>query len=299
MALSKDYTLTIVRGILLLWQKEINISKLDPDLVDDFINLAVMDVFAKMQEAIYKEYGRTTTIVDSGAAFQAAAVVGTGFTHSTKNIEETAHGLTSASIGKRVLFHQTLTASGVPSYMTIATIVSITDVDNFVVSHSPGIDLPASGSYDFYYCVLPAHSDSSLDLSALRINRVRKLTDSITGECVEVKDARDFENLSKFPQKQNKIYWYQNGEIISLYKGSSVSAYGTLTLDYFGKPVAVSADADYLDLKDEHIPLAIQKAQDFIISHLTKTGQKVPAITNTQMVKQSESIEEQKDLIKK
>ena len=300
MALSKDYTLSVVRGILILWMKTLNVSLLDPDLVNDFINVAVMNIFSELQDNIFKDYGRTTTIVDSGAAFQPAAINGETFTDATKTIKQTAHGLTSADIGKRIIFLASYDATAIPAYLTISSIASIVDANNFTVLHSPGVNIPVTGSANkLYYAVIPAHSSDSLDLSALRINRVRKLKDSISGECVEVADARDFENLSQFPQKQNNIYWYQNGETIQLYKGSKISAYGTLTLDYYGKPISVVQDTDYLDIKDEYVPLVIQKAQNYIISHLTRTGQQIPVTNNVGAIKQAETIEEKKDSIKK
>jgi len=301
MALSKDYTLTIVRGIILLWQKEINISELDPDLVNDFINLGILDVFTGLQDVLYKDYGRTTVLSEAGAAFIAAGIVASaGFTDATKNMEDTAHGLTSADVGKRVMFMDIVDGTGVAAHLTITNIVAKIDDDNFTVLHSPGVNLPIGGpSSKCVYVVLPSHSSDVLDLSALRINRVRKLIDSITGEVVEVKDARDFENLSKFPQKQSKIYWYQNGEQIFLFKGSSVSAYGTLTLHYYGKPIAVAADGDFLDIKDEYVPLAIQKTQEYIIYHLKELSKQLPADQKANLTRNVKTSEDQKETIRR
>jgi len=270
MALSKQYTLKTVRGLVILWQQQLNISTLDPDLVEDFVNLAVSDTFKEQADQIMEDYARTQILADASAAFNAATIIGTAFTHSTKNIEETAHGLTSADIGKRIIFGQVETATGVITYITIATIVSIIDANNFIVSHSPGANLPQGGPpKNFFYAVLPSHSSAILDVSGLQIYRIRKLVDSISGEVIEVKDAREFENLSRYPQKQNKIYFFQNGETIHLFKGSNISAFGTLTLYYFGYPAKPATENDYLDIKDFHIPIVIQKTQNYIIAHLS------------------------------
>lgn len=271
MALSKDYTLKILRGIVILWQQKLSISELDTDLVDDFINLAVGDTFQEQADQIMEDYGRTQILADASAAFNAAAVQTGVFTTLTKNILKTAHGLTATDIGKRIIMGKSVTGTGVVSYLTIANIVSIIDADNFTVSHTPGIDIPTGGPANtFFYALLPSHSSASLDLSGLHLYRVRKLIDSISGEVIEVQDAREFENLSRYPQKQNKIYFYVHGETIHLFKGSNITAYGTLTLHYFGYPAKPATEDDYLDIKDYHIPVVIQKTQNYIIAHLSR-----------------------------
>lgn len=300
MALSKNYTLAQLRGLLILWMQELNISSLDPDLVDDFINLAAMDTFADLKDTIYKEYGRSTNPVDSGAAYSATTLGGGTFVHSTKTIyRSTGHLLTSADIGKRVILGRHVIDPNRTTHVTITNIVSITDSTHFVVLHSPGIDLPGlgddlGGDYipgdttpTFFYQVLPRHSELQLDLSALRIYEVRKLYDDVNGEYVEVVDARDFENLHKYPQKQNKIYFYKNGEIIRLRKGDNVAAFGTIAMDYFGYPAVPAAETDYLDIPDQHIGLVIQKAQNYIISHKSKSGLPVPVETKQNLQRET------------
>lgn len=297
MSLSKNYTLAQVRGLLILWMNELNISSLDPDLVDDFINLATMDCFSDLKDTIFKLYGRTTSLADSGSAFAATTLGGGTFTHSTKTIyRSTGHNLTNADIGKRVILGRHVVDPNRTTHVTITNILSITDSTHFVVLHSPGIDLPGlgddlGGDYipgdttpTFFYQVLPRHSELQLDLSALRIFSIRKINDDVNGEYVEVNDARDFENLFKYPQKQNKVYFYQNGEIIKLYKGTNIAALGTITLDYFGYPAIPAAETEYLDIPDQHIGLVIQKAQNYIISHKQKSGLPIPVETkqNTQ-----------------
>lgn len=286
MALSKNYTLQQLRGMLILWMQELNISSLDPDLVEDFINLATLDSFADLKDTIFELYGRSTNPVDSGAAFSATTIGNATFTHSTKTIyRSTGHGLLNSDIGKRVVFCEHLATPDRITYITIANVVSITDSTHFVVSHSPGLNLPVSAN--FFYQVLPRHSELQIDLSSLRIYKIRKLYDDINGEYVEVKDARDFENLYKYPQKQNKIYFYQNGEIVKLYKGTNIAAFGTIAMDYFGYPAFPALETDYIDFPDQHIGLIIQKAQDYIISHKSKSGLRVPVETKENMHRQT------------
>lgn len=279
MPLSKNYTLAQVRGLLILWMNELNISSLDPDLVDDFINLATMDCFADLKDTTYKLYGRTTNLSDNGSCF-AEPVVATSFVHTTKIITKSAHGLTNADIGKRILIFFTDDYDAPTSeFIGVSSIVSILSSSTFTIAHALDGNMSA-----FKYSVLPRHSELQLDLSALRIFAIRKLNDDVNGEYVEVNDARDFENLYKYPQKQNKVYFYQNGEIIKLYKGTNISVLGTITLDYFSYPSLPAAETDFLDIPDQHIGLVIQKAQNYIISHKQKSGLPIPVETkqNTQ-----------------
>lgn len=276
MPLSKNHTLVQIRGLLLLWMQELNISGLDPDLVNDFINLATMDVFADLKDTIYKLYGRSTNLADSGSCY-GEPVTGASFVSSTKTVTKTAHGLTGEDIGKRILFHGT--DQYTTEYLAISNIVSILTENTFTI-----LNTLFGNSTDLSYSVIPRHSELQLDLSDLRIFEIRKLNDDVNGEYVEVVDARDFENLYKYPQKQNKIYYYKNGEIVKLFKGSNVTAFGTILMDYFGYPDIPAAETDYLDIPDQHIGLVIQKAQNYIISHKQKSGLPIPVETkqNTQ-----------------
>jgi hypothetical protein len=273
---SKIYTLAQARGLVILWLKQLNLSTLDSDLVDDFVKLAVREVYQLNKDSIFKLYGETAILSDAASSFALATVVGTSFTNATKTINETAHGLTSASIGKRIMFGKVVTGTGVVSYLTIATIVSITDANNFVVSHSPGVDIPTGGpANELFYAVLPFSSQLFYDISNLQIDSIRKITDSINGEVIEVDDARDFENLSKFPQKQNKVYFFNHGDRIEIYKGSNVANLGTHTLYYYSMPIDPATQTDFLDIPDDLMAQVIQKSQNFVVSHLKRTTSQV------------------------
>lgn len=287
MALSKLHTLATVRGLLILWMKELNISTLDPDLVDDFINLSILDTFSALKDSIYKLYGRTANPIDTGECFKIDPVTGASFAHSTKTITKAAHGLTTSDIGKRILITwiEDLDNPDAPggSFLGVSHITEIVDSSSFKIFHDVGEANYSSARY----VVLSRFAENQLDLSGLKVNSVRKLWDSTNGEYVEVSDARDFENLSLYPQKRNKIYFYQNGEIIRLFKGSNVAAFGTISMDYFGIPEKPATESDYLDIPDEHIGLVIQNAQNYIISHLDKKGQSTPVENKQNRNKQS------------
>jgi hypothetical protein len=269
---SKIYTLAQARGLIILWLQQLNLSTLDSDLVDDFIKLAVREVYQLNSDAIFKLYGETQVLSDAASAFSLAAVQTGTFNTATKTITRTPHGLTNSSIGKRILFGKSITGTGVVSYLTIATIISITDANNFVVSHTPGVSIPTGGpSNTLFYAVLPFTSQMYYDISTLNINQIRKMTDSINGEVIEVKDARDFENLSKYPQKQNKVYYFNHGDRVEMFKGANVANLGTHTLYYYAMPADPAVETDFLDIPDDLMPQVVQKAQNFVISHLAST----------------------------
>lgn len=269
---SKIYTLAQARGLIILWLQQLNLSTLDSDLVDDFIKLAVREVYQLNSDAIFKLYGETQVLSDAASAFSLAAVQTGTFNTATKTITRTPHGLTNSSIGKRILFGKSITGTGVVSYLTIATIISITDANNFVVSHTPGVSIPTGGpSNKLFYAVLPFTSQMYYDISTLNINQIRKMTDSINGEVIEVKDARDFENLSKYPQKQNKVYYFNHGDRVEMFKGANVANLGTHTLYYYAMPADPAVETDFLDIPDDLMPQVVQKAQNFVISHLAST----------------------------
>jgi hypothetical protein len=270
---SKIYTLAQARGLIILWLQQLNLSTLDSDLVDDFIKLAVREVYQLNSDAIFKLYGETQVLSDAASAFSNTTVIGGTFDSTTKTITKTPHGLTNSSIGKRIIFGRAETATGVVTYLTIATIISITDANNFVVSHTPGVSLPfpIGAADEFFYAVLPFTSQMYYDISTLNINQIRKMTDSINGEVIEVKDARDFENLSKYPQKQNKVYYFNHGDKIEMFKGANVANLGTHTLYYYAMPADPAVESDFLDVPDDLMPQVVQKAQNFVISHLAST----------------------------
>ena len=60
--------------------------------------------------------------------------------------------------------------------------------------------------------------------------------------------------------------------------GSSVSSFGTLTMYYNSYPQNVSEDEDYLDIRDNYIPLVTAMAKNYCLEHLGITAPE--ALTN-------------------
>ncbi len=253
--LGKIYTLKMVKNTVILWLKKENQQDLDPDVVAGFANLATLDVAEIISGAGSDDYGKTASITDQAASATATIVQSATYTDTTRNILKTAHGLTAADIGKRIALWLSTTRAA------IAEIESITDVDNFIITKALG----APGTVN--YAVFSAHSTENIDLSVYKISNITKLTDSISKEVIKVGD-KEFDNLARFDEKQNKIYWFKHGQYLYLYKGTNVAAYGDLTLWYNSYPQRVTEDTDFMDIRDNYIPLVIAKTKNMCLEHL-------------------------------
>ncbi len=106
---------------------------------------------------------------------------------------------------------------------------------------------------------------TSIDGASTKINveSIVKLVDATNGLLIPT-DAVEFNYLADYPQKQNDIFWYRDGELIYLYKGTGVSAYGVVTLHYDRIPEKAIADATLIDLSDRFIPLLISKILEVV-----------------------------------
>jgi len=267
MALAKIYTQKKARDIVSLWVNEISQQDLEPSLIEDFIDLATIDVAEILNGATIPDYGRTSTLNDVASSFVATVIaLGAGYTFADTTIAHTSHGLTAADVGKRIVFWDN-TADPVVN-MAIAHIKSITDTNNFVVTDANTSADITSPNCD--YAVFTEHSASFLDISGLKFSHIGMIRDANNGEWIEVTN-KEFQKLSDFTQKQNNIYYYRHGESIFIYEGTSASALGTITLEYFSYPTLPSAETDFLDIRDIYIPLVIAKTKNYVYEHLDKT----------------------------
>jgi hypothetical protein len=167
MALSKDWQLANVRGLLRIFANEVAPDKIQDLTLDDILHLAICDTIEALGEAAYSDYG------------------------------------------------------------TKQTVTQTSDV---------------------------------IDISSYGYDTITKLVDATNGLVVEV-NPTEFEGLAGIPQKQSNVFWTKIGQSLYLYKGSSVSAYGTLNLFYNRRPIKATGDSDYIDISDKFADLAIQKAK--------------------------------------
>lgn len=252
MALSKEFTLSTLRSLIRDLADEIEVSNLQDETIRQIINKNTLDIAEQLNGASAPDYGTKTTVSDAAASYSATVRQGAGYTSSTKTIASTSHGLTSADVGKRIVFWD----DGDPiTKVGIAEIVSIVDDDSFTVSVATGADI-TSPACD--YAVFSAHSGTSIDLSSLKIDKIIKLVDSTNGPVAAAKDDA-FDNLANNDMYDNSVMYNYFGETLYLFKGADVSAWGTLSLYYYRLPTLLSADGDYVDLRDKYVPLLIDK----------------------------------------
>ncbi len=250
------YTAGMVAGTIGQWLNKENMQQLDPEFIKSLMNLAILNVAETISGAGGDDYGRTALLSDSSSSVTSAIGTDAAWNESANTVTKTAHGLTANNAGQLIALW-----SAAPSAM-IAQIVSITDADNFVIT-------PCNTSYTgpYSYAVFTALPGSPLNISGYPILNIIKIVDSINYECIEV-GSKNFDNLYRFPEKQNKTYWYKNGQYLYFYIGANVASVGTRTMSYNSYPQRVMNDNDFLDIKDAYVPLVIDFTKSYCIEHL-------------------------------
>jgi hypothetical protein len=267
--LGKIYTLKKVRSIISRWLKKETQEDLDPVLIDDFIMLAVLGVSEILSGAGSDDYGKTQIISDASSSYVALGLTGGSYDYLTRTITKNGHGLTSADIGKRIVFWD---ATGSPiTKIAIAEIKSITSLNAFIVSDSNTTVNISAGNCS--YAIYSAFSNTNIDISNYKIANITKIVDSISKEVIKVGD-KVFDNLGRFDEKQNKCYWYKHGQYIFLYKGTDVASFGTLTLFYNSYPQIFDQtyEDEFIDMRDNFADLYIAKAKVYCLEHLQITA---------------------------
>lgn len=300
MALSKFYTKKKVRQIIELWMQQLNQELLNPDLVNDFIDMALIEVFEDLDGGALEDYGRTVVISNQANNIKTGLLPKCTYTNTTRKITSTLpHGLTSANIGSRVAVFEVADDGSNAYNILITTIESITSTLAFVVKDALGLDLPAGTTFASY-AVLSKFSNTSFNLSGVKWKMIRKISDSLNGEVIRIKDSRTWENLADYPQYEKRVCWMQHGEDLFFFKGSQITSYGILTAFIWGYPEISSDETDYLDIKDNFIPLVLSKAQNLVISHLRVQAKgTVDQSTDTKAQRVAERILKEKEIVSK
>lgn len=256
--LGKIWTLKMVVSTIVQWLQKETQQELDPDFVGTLVNVAIGDVAEFLSGAGSDDYGKTANISDAASSMTEDLETGASYTEVSRTITKASHGLTSDDIGKRIVYYKD---SGDP-LLVIAEIESIPTANTFVVTKAAGENI---GSVS--YAVFSAHQTPNVDLSIYRIANITKITDSIKGEVIKVGD-REFDNLHRFPERQNKIYYFVHGQTLYFYKGTSVTNFGTLTMYFNSYPQVFTNEDSYLDIRDNYVPLVIATAKNHCLEHL-------------------------------
>lgn len=260
--LGRIWTLKMVVDTILQWLREETQQRLDPEFVKTLVNVAINDTAEFLSGAGSDDYGRTAFLNDILSNVSASVKNNGVYTDSLRRITRTSHGLTSGDIGKRIVYITSLPTEGPNDRCVITEIEEIIDANNFRVKIAAGVDIP-----NIRYAVFPTHTAMSVDLSPYRISNITKITDTVTGEVIKVGD-REFDNLQRFTEKQNKVYYFQHGQVLYLYKGTRVTNIGTLTMFYNSYPQLFTDENSLLDIKDNYVPLVIATAKNYCLEHL-------------------------------
>ena len=293
MAKSKVYTYQKLGDMLRDFLKEVAPDNVQPLALNEYISLGVLDLCERLNSASAPDYLKTAVLNESSKT--PTPVLCTSFTHSTKTFTKTAHGLTSADIGKRLVASVTDLTTATIDYL-LTKIVSITSVNAFVVADSFGENKITSGALDVSYGVLPltAYTTNKLDcdISTINLDRIIKITDSVNGLVNPAGDA-EIEGISYYSAslpgnslKQGNVWFTQNGETVSFYKGTSVSTYGTLTMFYYEQPILLGTNdplINYIDVRDKFIPLLFAIVKNMLYEQLQK--QAPDSLTNMILAK--------------
>lgn len=262
MALSKLYQLKDAVEIISLWLKKEIQRELDPEFVKLLINLATLDIAEIISSAGADDYSQDVDIAPDTSSIVTTFVTAT-YANTTKTITKVGHGLTAGDIGKRIAVINSTTSL---TKLLIAQIVSITSPDAFTISLPYGTDGAVS------YAVFPSYLyNVAVDLTQYNFAGITKVYSDINKEVLAVGDV-EFDNLYRFPTKQNKCYYNVRGQKMYLIKGSSVANFGNLTITYNRNPNKVVNDNDYLDIRDNYVPLVILKAKNYCMEHLGLTA---------------------------
>lgn len=248
MALNHYYTLSKIRSLLRELVNELGVNNIQDTTILEIINANTFDIAEQLNGSLAPDYGSTSELSDAATHHSETNVLMTSYTDATKTIVKAGHGFTTADIGRRIILH-----SEIPGSAGISRIAGITSTSAFTIEHALGATIAAGASH---YYVLSRQSTTSLSLSALKVDKIIKLVDATNGLVAERKDLA-FENLAGIDQYDNSVFYNHIGETLYLFKGANVTSWGTLTLHYYRLPNAVTADTDYIDLKEKYIKLLL------------------------------------------
>lgn len=153
----------------------------------------------------------------------------------------------SSNLGNLVIFRDgTSVYIGTITAWVSTTVVTLT-----------GDNLPTADIATVSYVMMAGTtiSNSQIDISSLKLLRYGtqlnlNLKSTITNQFETLSRSSFNAWSSTVPQNRNKIAWTLVGTGLYLKRGSSLSSYGTMTLEYPSLPTAVTGDSDYIDLLD-------------------------------------------------
>jgi len=147
-----------------------------------------------------------------------------------------------------------------------------TAIDNMIHLSLCGVvsQLGEAVENDYIELETPVTQTSNvIDVKAIRIDKIVKIVDATNGLVVE-KGAKEFEGAKLIDQNKKSIFWTRRGNNIDIWKGSSITSYGTLSLFYKTRPIEATADTTKLDISDDYMDIVITKAKILVYETLDK-----------------------------
>lgn len=269
--LSKTWTLKALEDVIRNLVNEIAPDKVQSLSFVDYLNLATSDVAEMLSSASQPDYGVTDVQDVVGRSLTSQISV----SESNKETKSLAVGSVSELEVGNTVFITTTDDSG---SVTSVLITKITAID------VPGVQITVADLWieytgDVFVWKVPDFSNTLIDMNELAysVDKVIKVVSSTNGLVIPVKDY-EFENVLNLSQYKNSIVMNQFGNILYFKKGASVSTYGQMTVCYYRQPIPMSADGDYIDIRDKYVSLVLAKAKNYIYEQV---GVQAPeALTN-------------------
>jgi hypothetical protein len=128
--------------------------------------------------------------------------------------------------------------------------------------------------------VLRSASATVIDLSALYVKDIIRVWDNAyTGAkerlFMEIKDSRLFSSLHRDPFYNAEVAYFQRGDSVELFKGSTATALGTVNVEYRGKPALFTAatSTSFIDFPPEDNQILMDEV---LVEFMMSANKEVP-----------------------
>jgi hypothetical protein len=231
----------------------------------------VLQKIARLLAPIQKPWGRTTASLTNTKALGYVGYIAGGaeYNHSTKTLSGVS-GLDQTYVGGwAFLMHMgesrgyiglidTVAAAGTSAVMRMT----------LMTSAAPSIDPIVTGSLLAILKPNPVFY-SGANLGSVNIFDVVKVVDATNGNAVRL-SSKEFASFLNNPNYDGSVVIEYAGESIYFGKGSSVSAYGSLTMTYDEKPTVITAATDTIDLPEEYIGMMVEELIRWDLNHISR-----------------------------
>jgi hypothetical protein len=231
----------------------------------------ILQKISRLLSPVQKPWGRSTsTLTNLSATGKVHYPTGGGeYRHSTKTLSGMT-GLDQTYVGGwAFLMHlgesrgylgliDTVNAAGTTAVMRVS----------LSTSSAPTIDPITSGALLALLKPNPVFY-SGANLGSVNIFDVVKVVDATNGNAVRL-SSKEFASFANNPNYDNSVIIEYAGESMFLGKGSSISAFGTLTMTYDEKPTTITAATDTVDLPEEYVDMMIQELIRWDLNHISK-----------------------------